>query len=68
MKITNLLLTISFLLFQTALFSQSTSSVSGIVLDSDNIPLAGASVVLKGTTTGTQTTAPIVTATPATLA
>lgn len=55
MKITNLLLTISFLLFQTALFSQSTSSVSGIVLDSDNIPLAGASVVLKGTTTGTQT-------------
>jgi len=55
MKITNLLLTISFLLFQTALFSQSTSSVSGTVLDSDNIPLAGASVVLKGTTTGTQT-------------
>tara|TARA_R110002051_G_scaffold117009_1_gene190595 strand:- start:1250 stop:4237 length:2988 start_codon:yes stop_codon:yes gene_type:complete len=37
------------------LFSQSTISVSGTVTDNENQPLPGASVVLKGTTTGTQT-------------
>ena len=55
MKISNVILTISFLLFQTMLFSQSTISVSGTVTDNENQPLPGASVVLKGTTTGTQT-------------
>tara|TARA_R110000796_G_scaffold37722_4_gene95207 strand:+ start:100230 stop:103217 length:2988 start_codon:yes stop_codon:yes gene_type:complete len=37
------------------LFSQSTISVSGTVTDNENQPLPGASVVLKATTTGTQT-------------
>ena len=55
MKISNVILTISFLLFQTMLFSQSTISVSGTVTDNENQPLPGASVVLKATTTGTQT-------------
>ena len=55
MKIRNVILTISFLLFQTMLFSQSTISVSGTVTDNENQPLPGASVVLKATTTGTQT-------------
>lgn len=54
MKISNVILTISFLLFQSLLYSQA-SAVSGTVTDSDNIPLPGASVVLKGTATGTQT-------------
>ncbi|QXP51329.1 TonB-dependent receptor [Cellulophaga sp. HaHa_2_1] len=55
MKISNVILTISFLLFQSLLYSQTSTAVSGTVTDSDNIPLPGASVVLKGTATGTQT-------------
>lgn len=55
MKISNAILMISFLLFQSLLYSQNTIAVSGTVTDSDNIPLPGASIVLKGTSTGTQT-------------
>mgnify|MGYP003671000035 CR=1 FL=1 len=55
MKISNVILTISFLLFQSILFSQSNSTISGTVTDTGNQPLPGASIVLKGTTTGTQT-------------
>lgn len=55
MKISNAIFVISFLLFQSFLYSQNTSTVSGTVTDNDNMPLPGASVVLKGTTTGTQT-------------
>ncbi|MDP5228864.1 MAG: TonB-dependent receptor [Cellulophaga sp.] len=55
MKISNVILTISFLLFQSLLFAQSTLSISGTVTDSSGQPLPGASIVLKGTTSGTQT-------------
>ncbi|QWX83847.1 TonB-dependent receptor [Cellulophaga sp. HaHaR_3_176] len=55
MKISNAILVISLLLFQSFLYSQNTNVVSGTVTDSGNIPLPGASVVVKGTTTGTQT-------------
>ncbi|MFS4418156.1 SusC/RagA family TonB-linked outer membrane protein [Maribacter sp. 2307ULW6-5] len=37
------------------LTAQGTITVSGVVLDNENRPLPGASIVLKGTTTGTQT-------------
>jgi len=55
MKISNVILTISLLLFQVMLFGQSNLSVSGTVTDDSGQPLPGASIVLKGTTTGTQT-------------
>ena len=55
MKISKLFLTISFILFQGLLFAQRSSTVSGKVSDSDGAPLAGASVVVKGTVIGTQT-------------
>ncbi len=55
MKISNVILTISFLLFQSLLFAQSTLSISGTVNDSDGMPLPGASIVVKGSTAGTQT-------------
>ncbi len=54
MKISIKLLSICFLLFQVFAFSQSGISVSGKITDGDGAPLPGASVVVKGTTTGTQ--------------
>ncbi|SHJ38909.1 TonB-linked outer membrane protein, SusC/RagA family [Arenibacter nanhaiticus] len=55
MKIKNVLLLISFLLFQWFTFGQDNLSISGTVTDNDNQPMPGASVIVKGTTTGTQT-------------
>jgi TonB-linked SusC/RagA family outer membrane protein len=55
MKIKSKLLTISFLLFQAVLLAQSNITVSGTVTDDQGTPLPGASVILMGTTTGTQT-------------
>ncbi|WP_317169066.1 SusC/RagA family TonB-linked outer membrane protein [Poritiphilus flavus] len=46
---------ICFLLFSFFAHAQQTVSVSGVVTDTDGTPLPGASVVLKGTSTGTQT-------------
>ncbi|WP_036383684.1 TonB-dependent receptor [Muricauda sp. MAR_2010_75] len=55
MKIKSKLLTISFLLFQAVLLAQSNITVSGTVTDDQGTPLPGASIILMGTTTGTQT-------------
>ncbi|ASO04813.1 SusC/RagA family TonB-linked outer membrane protein [Arenibacter algicola] len=55
MKIKNNLLLISFLLFQWFTYAQESITVQGTVLDNANLPLPGASVIVKGTTTGTQT-------------
>lgn len=54
MKIKNVLLLISFLLFQL-IFAQDNITIQGTVTDNDDQPLPGASVIVKGTTTGTQT-------------
>ncbi len=54
MKIKNVLLIISFFSFQIAVFAQDIT-VAGLVTDITGAPLPGASVVLKGTTTGTET-------------
>lgn len=44
------------LCYKTIAFSQETSTISGIVMDSlNNTPLAGVSVLVKGTTRGTTT-------------
>ncbi|MDC6384721.1 TonB-dependent receptor [Flagellimonas taeanensis] len=55
MKIKSKLLLISFMLFQAVLFAQNNITVSGTVMDDQGQPLPGASVILKGTTTGIQT-------------
>ncbi|NKI25484.1 TonB-dependent receptor [Arenibacter sp. 6A1] len=55
MKIKSVLLLISFLLFQWFTYSQDNLSISGTVTDNNNQPMPGASVIVKGTTTGTQT-------------
>lgn len=55
MKIENKLLLICFLLFQLAVHAQDNISVVGIITDVNGEPLPGASVLVKGTTTGTQT-------------
>lgn len=55
MKIRNVFLLISFLLFQFSIYAQNTITVTGTVTDNDDQPLPGASIVVKGTTTGTQT-------------
>ncbi|MFS4467793.1 SusC/RagA family TonB-linked outer membrane protein [Maribacter sp. 2210JD10-5] len=55
MKIKNHLLTICFLLFQFYVQAQQDVTLSGTVSDSNGTPLPGASVIIKGTTTGTQT-------------
>lgn len=55
MKIKNTLLLISFLLSQLFVHAQDMIMVSGTVTDTNDQPLPGASVVVKGTTTGTQT-------------
>ncbi|MGB6151586.1 MAG: SusC/RagA family TonB-linked outer membrane protein [Pricia sp.] len=47
-----LLLFLTLICFQVS-FAQST--ISGTVIDTDNLPLPGASVIVKGTTKGTQT-------------
>lgn len=54
MKIRNIILPICFLLLQITIYAQDGITVSGSVSDSQG-PLPGASVVVKGTTTGTQT-------------
>ena len=54
MKIKNALLLISFFLAHIFIYAQDEIVVSGTVSD-DLGPLAGASIVVKGTTTGTQT-------------
>jgi hypothetical protein len=54
MKISNLFLTISFLLFQGILFAQVSGTISGKVTDINGQPLAGASVIVKGTIIGAQ--------------
>ncbi len=51
----NKLLLIFLLLSQTAIIAQDGITVSGTVSDTEGQPLPGASVVVKGTTTGTQT-------------
>lgn len=55
MKIKNNFLLMSFLLFQMLIYAQDRISVSGTVYDNDNQPLPGTSIIVKGTTTGTQT-------------
>lgn len=55
MKIQKVLLMISFLLCQNFTFGQDNITISGTVTDDDNMPLPGASVILEGTTIGTQT-------------
>ncbi|MCM4165398.1 MULTISPECIES: TonB-dependent receptor [unclassified Arenibacter] len=55
MKNRNVLLLISFLLLQWFVYAQDNITVRGTIMDNDNLPLPGASVVVKGTTTGTQT-------------
>ncbi len=55
MKIKDILLLISFLLFVGYTNAQDNITVRGVVTDTDNQPLPGASVIVKGTTTGTQT-------------
>ena len=55
MKIRNIILSICFFLFQLVLFAQDGITVTGIISDTNGEPLPGASIVLKGTTTGTQT-------------
>ncbi|SDE82723.1 TonB-dependent receptor [Cellulophaga baltica] len=52
MKLTNLLL-LTLIFSVTSLFSQS--EVKGTVKDGDGIPLAGANIVVKGSTNGTTT-------------
>ncbi|ADV51441.1 TonB-dependent receptor plug [Cellulophaga algicola DSM 14237] len=52
MKLTNLLL-VTLVFSVTSLFSQS--EIKGTVKDSDGIPLAGANIVVKGSTNGTTT-------------
>ena len=54
MKIKHSLLLILFLLFQITVYGQEVT-VTGTVTDSSGQPLPGASIVVKGTTKGTQT-------------
>lgn len=42
-------------MFQWFAFAQDNITVSGMVTDNNNQPLPGASIIVKGTTTGTQT-------------
>lgn len=51
----NIFLLISFFSVQIFAIAQSTVTVAGTVSDADGQPLPGASVVIKGTTTGIQT-------------
>ncbi|SHJ01597.1 SusC/RagA family TonB-linked outer membrane protein [Pseudozobellia thermophila] len=51
----NTLLAMLLFLFQMAIYAQDGVTVRGSVVDTGGQPLPGASVVVKGTTTGTQT-------------
>ena len=55
MKILNQILLICFILFGMAAYAQENITVIGQVVDNNGTPLLGASIVVKGTTTGTQT-------------
>ena len=50
----NRILVLSLFLFTQFMFAQ-TQKVKGVVTDQDNMPLPGASIVVKGTAIGTQT-------------
>ncbi|MEZ4803235.1 MAG: SusC/RagA family TonB-linked outer membrane protein [Gelidibacter sp.] len=51
MKFYYLSLLLSTLLFSTSVFAQE-RTISGIITDENNVPLAGATVIVQGTTTG----------------
>ena len=53
-RVRMLILAFSFLLFSQNTFAQE-QEITGTVKDTEGVPLPGASVVVKGTTTGTQT-------------
>ncbi|TVZ14080.1 SusC/RagA family TonB-linked outer membrane protein [Maribacter sp. MAR_2009_72] len=55
MKIGIKFLTFCILMTHLAIFAQNGISVSGTVTDNDGQPLPGASIIINGTTTGTQT-------------
>lgn len=55
MKLPNFFLLICLILFQFVAHAQQEITVSGLVTDGNGEPLPGASIVLQGTTTGTQT-------------
>jgi len=55
MKLPNIFLLICLILFQFVAHAQQDITVSGQVADPNGEPLPGASIVLQGTTTGTQT-------------
>ena len=55
MKIKSILLSIPLLLLSAFALAQNNIAVTGTVTDNQGQPLPGASVVLKGTTTGVQT-------------
>ncbi|MEO9661176.1 MAG: SusC/RagA family TonB-linked outer membrane protein, partial [Maribacter dokdonensis] len=55
MKIGIKFLTFCILMTHLAVFAQNGISVSGTVIDEGGQPLPGASIIIKGTTTGTQT-------------
>ncbi|SNR63211.1 TonB-linked outer membrane protein, SusC/RagA family [Maribacter sedimenticola] len=55
MKIGIKFLTFCILMTHLAVFAQNGISVSGTVTDNDGQPLPGASIIINGTTTGTQT-------------
>ncbi|WP_423997546.1 SusC/RagA family TonB-linked outer membrane protein [Maribacter sp. IgM3_T14_3] len=55
MKIGIKFLTFCILMTHLAVFAQNEISVSGTVTDDNGQPLPGASIIVKGTTTGTQT-------------
>ena len=57
MKKICLLFTALMTLVSTAVFAQKGGTVSGLVLDSDNNPVIGATVMVEGTKTGTSTDA-----------
>ena len=54
MKLKDVFLLISFLLFQIVVFAQNNITVSGTVTDYEGQPLPGATVLTKGTSIGTQ--------------
>ncbi|PKB42726.1 TonB-linked SusC/RagA family outer membrane protein [Cellulophaga sp. RHA19] len=55
MKILNQILLICFILFGISAYAQENIMVKGQVVDNNGTPLLGASIIIKGTTTGTQT-------------
>ncbi len=55
MKFKSALLLIVVCLIQTILYAQDNVLITGKVLDSDELPLPGVNILIKGTTRGTQT-------------